>query len=129
MGKKEYQSRKFGSFNVHGCRYRNDGMKMTRIQWIKKYVVYGSRFALEREPDNEHDKNAIKIRHLLKSGKRMMIGYVPRKLAVEWAPLMDELGWSPEIFFQIKFIAEKDNEEKDIMIGDCTGLKLRYPLR
>lgn len=40
--------------------------------------------SLKREPDNEHDKNAIKVWW----GNRAL-GYVPRQLAAEIAPLMD----------------------------------------
>ena len=119
----------FKSFAVHGCRYANKDMKITRLDWIKKYVQYGAKFVVEREPDNEHDENAIKVKHALKSGKKMMVGYVPRKLAAEWAPLMDEYGWIPDVKFQIKFIAEKADEEKGVEIGDCTGMMLRYPIR
>jgi len=115
-----------GYFSVAGIYHPiSENMDVIRRDWIAKYCVNGSRFELEREPDNEVDKNAIKIIHVLaKSGRRICIGYVPnrpgKKIADEFAPLMDQ-GWVPKVRFSIKYIDEKT--------GECKGLQLSYPLR
>jgi len=109
------------TFNVAGITHRNDGMKITRLEWVGKYVMHGAKFALEREPDNEWDKNAIKVIHVLKSGKRMCIGYVPnsvkKKLADEFAPLIDD-GWVPVVTLGMLYVNEETGEHR--------GLQLRY---
>lgn len=130
--KKEYESRKFGQFAVMGTKYSNDGMNMTRLEWIRKYVKYGAKFKLVREPDNPKDKNAIKVKHALKSGKLMTVGYVPnnkkRQLADEFAPLMDEFGWDPEMYFGMMFLIETEEaaEKWDLPLGTITGMSVRY---
>ncbi len=49
----------------------------------------GERVALDREPENRHDANAILI--LNAAGDEL--GYVPREDAAEMAPLLDAGGW------------------------------------
>lgn len=111
-------------FNVAGITYTNAGMNITRLQWVIRYVLRGSKLILEREPDNPWDKNAIKVMHVLKSGKRVQIGFVPnkapRKLADEFAPLMDA-GWIPVISFGRVHM----NEET----GEHLGFQVRYETR
>jgi len=112
------------AFNVAGITHKNDGMKTTRLQWVVRYVVRNAKFVLEREPDNKWDKNAIKVIHVLKSGQRMQIGYVPnkppKKLADEFAPLMDA-GWVPVLSFGRVHMNEETGEHR--------GLQLRYETR
>jgi hypothetical protein len=48
-------------------------------------VAPGSRLELRRDPDNEHDPNAIAV---LAAGEQ--VGWVPRELAAELAPELDE---------------------------------------
>ncbi len=43
---------------------------------------------LVRNPENEHDENAIEV-HVPSLGRRSMIGHVPRDLAARFAPTMD----------------------------------------
>lgn len=135
MGKKKYVSRKFGQFAVTGTKYTNKGMQISRLDWIRKYVKYGAKFKLVREPDNEADPNAIKVKHALKSGKMMTVGYVPnnekRRLADEFAPLMDNYGWDPELYFGMFFIIEtqKQVEKWGLELGTITGLAVRYEKR
>ena len=128
-----HDKKSWGTFAVAGTQHANEGMKITRIEWIRKYVMYGAKFALVRDPDNEFDPNAIKVKHLLKSGKKMTIGFVPnntrRPLASEWAPLMDEYNWDPKVTLSQKLVAEKDNEERGLKTGDVFGILLRYPKR
>lgn len=122
----EKKSKKWKQFNVAGVTFKNPGMGMTRLEWISKYVVYGSKFELKREPDNIYDENAIKVMHVMaKSGKKMMIGYVPKKVTADLAPLLDR-GWKPTVRFGRAYIVEKKTPGKNI--GDCIGLALRYPL-
>jgi hypothetical protein len=42
-------------------------------------------YTLVREPDNPHDPNAIKVM----IARVVFLGYVPREIAAELAPLMD----------------------------------------
>jgi HIRAN domain-containing protein len=49
-------------------------------------VAPGSRLELRRDPDNEHDPNAIAV--LASDGEQ--VGWVPRELAAELAPQLDE---------------------------------------
>lgn len=115
-----------GYFNIAGIYHPiSESMKMWRVDWIAKYVVRGSRFILEREPDNEADENAIKVLQVLSStGKRIHLGYVPnsgtKRIADEFAPLMD-MGWMPKISFSMKYVDEAT--------GECKGLRLSYPKR
>lgn len=44
---------------------------------------------LEREPDNPHDFNAIKVIIVEKPFKGLHIGYVPRRLAELYSPKLD----------------------------------------
>lgn len=44
----------------------------------------GTKFAVKRQPDNQYDKNAIAIQW-----GNHVLGYLPRGLAAELAPLMD----------------------------------------
>lgn len=122
----------WGGFAVTGTRYANENMKMTRLEWIIKYVKYGAKFCLVREPDNESDPNAIKVKHVLKSGKKMTVGYVPnnvkRKLADEWAPLMDEYNWNPVLVLGRKLVAEEDNK-MGLEPGETFGMTVRYAKR
>ena len=133
--KKTYESRKFGQFAVMGVTHKNEGMNMTRLEWIRKYVKYGAKFKLVREPDNEVDHNAIKVKHALKSGKMITVGYVPnnekRQLADEFAPLMDKFGWNPEMYFGRMFLIETEEqaEKWDLPIGTITGMSVRYVKR
>lgn len=43
------------------------------------------RLDLEREPDNPHDSNAIKVKRAI-----YHLGYIPKEVAKELAPRMDE---------------------------------------
>ena len=42
-------------------------------------------FALVREPDNQHDPNAIRVALF----GEFFMGYIPKEIAVQLAPLMD----------------------------------------
>jgi len=110
------------AFKVQGWHVKNkESDDMTRGQIIQNNVRNTSTFELEREPDNPYDENAIKIYLKSRATGRVQIGYVPRAMAAEWAPLMDQTGWMPRIIFGMKFIREYD--------GRFQGLQLRYAVR
>ncbi|HFI0329946.1 TPA: HIRAN domain-containing protein [Streptococcus suis] len=50
----------------------------------KNFEYYTQKMSLEREPENEHDKNAIKV-----MVGNIHLGYVPKKLARKMAKLLD----------------------------------------
>jgi len=91
-----------------------------RMAHISKYVMRGSTFKLAREPENPYDENAIAVKQVFKHGGEVMLGYVPRELAAEWAALMDA-GWVPEVIFGMMYVDEKTGEHK--------GLQLRCKLQ
>lgn len=54
------------------------------------------KLVLVREPENEFDKNAVKIiaKYTLDGrNKTIMIGYIPKKVSSRLAPLMDRGGF------------------------------------
>lgn len=44
---------------------------------------------LEREPENPHDANAIKVSVALSRGEAVEAGYIAREVAADWGPAMD----------------------------------------
>lgn len=46
----------------------------------------GTKLTLEREPDNQHDSNAIRV---IEPNSGEWIGFVAKEIAAELAPLMD----------------------------------------
>jgi hypothetical protein len=96
-GKRGDEQRHF-YFHAHGITQGNRQAVISRC-------VRGEQLQLVREPDNPHDKNAIRIRRL--NGDDL--GYVPRNNAAELAPKVDaeqqvraEVDWlnSPAEDFQ-----------------------------
>lgn len=69
-------------FNAAGVSFANRQKFLCGLQNAKK-----ARLTLVREPGNPHDRNAIKI--LAHTTTRFMLGYVPRAVAAELAPIMD----------------------------------------
>jgi len=109
------------TFSVEGVDLKNhESETMTRLDIISKYCGHGSTFFLKREPENEYDQNAIQVRQKFKSGASVLLGYVPKDKAAEFAPLIDS-GWEPKLQFGRKFIDEKS--------GDCRGMQIRYEVR
>ena len=98
-----------------------------RMAHISKYVMRGSKFRLAREPENKYDinpitqqSNAIAVKQVFKNGGEVMLGYVPKELAAQWAPQIDS-GWVPEVIFGMMYVDEKT--------GDHKGLQLRCKLQ
>jgi hypothetical protein len=74
---------------VAGTTFTENGQSL--LHYIANTVGVASVLIdLVREPDNEFDKNAIKvILYVDWSTKRYHVGYIPKKLAELLAPLMD----------------------------------------
>lgn len=64
--------------------------RQERLNFLKNFRPEDLAVTLEREPGNQHDRNAIKvIVHILPIKKRTMIGYVPAGLARDLARAID----------------------------------------
>lgn len=60
---------------------------------------------LEREPENEHDANAIKV-----NVGDQHIGYIPREVAEQFAPLMDKEGYTARAFLSVLISRKKSGD-------------------
>lgn len=69
--------------SVVGLNYRMTSTTQEQLQEHTPMLV-----ELVREPENNHDENAIAV-HLTRWRKDMMIGYLPRDVAAKLAPLLD----------------------------------------
>ena len=58
---------------------------ISRHQKRLEFVTFKAFFILYREPSNPYDKNAIKV----KAWGKHDLGYIPRELAADLAPLLD----------------------------------------
>ncbi|KAF9650574.1 hypothetical protein BDM02DRAFT_3164771 [Thelephora ganbajun] len=56
------------------------------VQYYKGLVGYGEHVKLEREPNNQYDRNAIKVLNI----NNTQVGHVPRNVAAKLAPLLDQ---------------------------------------
>jgi hypothetical protein len=104
-------------FNVQGITFKRPPSKLTGLDLIKKYSGHAAKYKLKREPDNDYDKNAIQVKQVFKNGGSIHIGYVPKELAAELAPLLDD-GDVIEPKFSQCFINEKT--------GEIRGMQLKY---
>ena len=87
-------------------RFKIAGMHVGKRMANAKYTNHGTRFIIEREPENEYDGNAIKVYVPVKKGKhRLGLGYVPAKIAKDLAPLMDA-GKKFETRFSYKIVSD-----------------------
>lgn len=64
------------------------GKRQGYLAHLCKHSIPDLRFTLKREPRNPHDPNAICVMAHA-GGKTMDVGYVPRELAAQVAPVMD----------------------------------------
>ena len=77
-----------------------------RQDHIRKYLKYGSKLHLLREPENEYDPNAILIQLSVRKGTHFLdLGYVPKEQAAIWAPMMDA-GVKLKATFRTKVITD-----------------------
>lgn len=64
--------------------------RQERLQFLQQFKPEDLTVTLDREADNQHDKNAIKITvHILPIKRKTVIGYVPAGLARELAKAID----------------------------------------
>ena len=63
---------------------------LERLGFLKQFRPGDLSVALEREPDNKYDDNAVQIVvHIHSISRKTVIGYVPKELARELAKVMD----------------------------------------
>ena len=86
--KKAWKRIKFTmTFRVVGTTYEN---RQERLQFLKQFKVGDLSVTLEREPENKHDENAIKVVvHIHPISRKTVMGYIPRGLARELAKVLD----------------------------------------
>ena len=72
----------------------------SRQHYIKEYARHGQKFWLIREPDNKFDSNAIRV---CVSKYKADVGYIPKKLASDLAPVLDS-GIDLKVVFFMKLI-------------------------
>lgn len=64
--------------------------RQERLQFLQQFKPEDLTVTLDREADNQHDKNAIRITvHILPIKRKTVIGYVPAGLARELAKAID----------------------------------------
>jgi HIRAN domain len=94
-------------FKVMGTFVRDNKGRKFREERICKYIKFGSKLVLTREPDNPKDPNAIMVNLPVRGGAHMLeLGYVPKELAAQIAPRMDA-GEQFRSTFRTKIINEK----------------------
>ena len=71
---------------VAGVTYGN---RQKAIEHLARYAPEAVSIRLEREPGNEHDRNAVAVWAAVEGTGRFCVGYLPRTLAAFIAPLMD----------------------------------------
>jgi HIRAN domain len=81
--KHRYGKERTQTFSLSGMNYRVSEKGQKEMSEKTPIMV-----ALIREPNNQHDENAISV-HLETYRRGMHIGYVPRGVASVLAPLMD----------------------------------------
>jgi hypothetical protein len=81
----------------------------------------GSRLELRRDPGNEHDPNAIAV---LAGG--VQVGWVPRELAVELAPELDERRpWSALVLREQRRSPRDPRHGLTMLLAPAAELELR----
>ena len=102
-----FNSKKKFKFNVAGLSYRSDDIPN---KWFHKPDADcdGLSAELIPEPDNKHDKNAIKV---IVSG--IHVGYVPRNLTANVKNIMDKFN-----VYEIDayFIRDDDDESAEVVM-------------
>jgi len=66
------------------------GNRQAALSNLEKYEAGNVNVTLEREADNAHDSNAIKVNVSVGSGAAYHLGYIPKDLAAMLAPLLDK---------------------------------------
>ena len=83
-------------------------------------VAPGARLELRRDPDNEHDANAIQVR----AGDQL--GWVPRELAEELAPQLDAgRPWSAVVLREHRRSPRDPRHGLTMLLAPAEGIELR----
>ena len=69
-------------FKIKGGSFDN---RQQLLAWLK---THKTQVWLEREPENQFDKNAIRVM-INQNGKPYLVGYFPKEIAATLAPLVD----------------------------------------
>ncbi len=66
------------------------GNQQERLQFLKQFPQEDLTVTLERESNNQYDKNAIRVVvHIFSLAKKTVIGYIPKGLTNELAKVLD----------------------------------------
>ncbi|QKG77401.1 HIRAN domain-containing protein [Streptococcus canis] len=127
------------SFFVAGVNYRKSNLKKAK-EWLEysydydeyknddyfnpqRYEYYTQMVYLEREPNNEFDKNAIKV--LINN---IHVGYIPKKKAKKIAKLIDNgYNYRAELSIDECFYQKGDDIYVTIFIFDTESLPIIPP--
>ncbi len=75
------------TIRVTGTTFEN---RQERLEFLRQFKAEDLSITLEREPNNQYDKNAIKVVvHIRPISRKTIIGYVPKGLAKELAKVLD----------------------------------------
>ena len=75
------------TIRVTGTTFEN---RQERLEFLKQFRTEDLRVTLEREPESQHDKKAIKVVvHIKPLKRRTVIGYVPKGLGRELSGVLD----------------------------------------
>ncbi len=83
--------------SIHDVYLGSIQTKITGMQYAEGNINAGNEVHLERDPDNQHDPNAIRVKNMDFDDA----GFIPRKIASWLSPLIDKgaifvEGWIPE---------------------------------
>ena len=72
---------------VSGTTFEN---RQERLEFLKRFRLEDLSVTLEREPNNQYDRNAIQVVvHIKPITKKTVIGYIPKGLARELSKVID----------------------------------------
>jgi hypothetical protein len=90
---------------------------------LSEAVAPGRRLELRRDPDNEHDPNAIQI-HPSDGGAQ--VGWVPRELAAELAPALDAgRAWSAIVLREQRRSPRDPRHGLTMLLASAETIELR----
>jgi hypothetical protein len=85
-------------------------------------VAPGSRLELRRQPDNEHDPNAIAVHE----AGGAQVGWVPREVAAELAPELDEgRPWSALVLREQRRSPRDPRHGLTMLLAPAADIELR----
>jgi hypothetical protein len=87
-------------------------------------VAPGRPLTLRRDPENEHDPNAIAVQ----AGDGQQVGWVPRELAAELAPALDAGGpWAAIVLREQRRSPRDPRHGLTMLLAPAPGIELRAP--